>query len=358
MHMEEVLDHHVIKRSTHPRPLPRSNFEFTLPKSFVSQGERFEVKEFLEETLNTGLLIVKDGAIVYEKYNHGMTPETTHFSFSLAKSFTSALIGFCLKDELIRDVDEKVVKYVPELAGSGYELASISDCLEMSSGVKFYEDYGAQKTDMAKFQKHLIFGRPMIDFLKTLPPDKTPGTYNAYNSMDAQVLGYVIKSVIGQRSLSDYLYEKLWEPCGMEDNAQWVVDGEGTELSLGGLNVTLRDYAKFGQLYLQKGRWMDKEILAEEWIDLSTKPDKPQLMPGRDNPLSSKPYGYKFLWWTPEIPVNGDYVASGIYNQLIYIHPAKNIVIVNTSANYKYPQAPEEWKMRYIELMQAIATEM
>jgi len=169
------------------------------------------------------------------------------------------------------------------------------------------------------------------------------------------VAGMVVDAAIGERSLSEYLREKIWEPVGMQDDAQWLIDGRGVELSLGGLNVTLRDMAKFGQLFLQKGEWNGRQILPASWVDRSTRPDAPHLMPGRDNPLSDKAWGYKYLWWTPLTPFWSDYFASGLYNQHIYINPEKALVIAKTSANHRYTEAPEQWKEHYIDLFQAIA---
>ncbi|MBT8419767.1 MAG: serine hydrolase, partial [Gammaproteobacteria bacterium] len=169
------------------------------------------------------------------------------------------------------------------------------------------------------------------------------------------VVGMVVDAAIGKRTLSEYLREKIWQPVGMADDAQWLVDGTGIELSLGGLNVTLRDLAKFGQLFLQKGEWNGTQIIPATWVETSIKPDAPHLMPGRDNPLSDKIWGFKYLWWTPVIPFGGDYFASGLFNQHIYINPRKKLVIAKTTANHHYTQAPEQWKEHYIDLFQTIA---
>ena len=138
------------------------------------------------------------------------------------------------------------------------------------------------------------------------------------------------------KSLSQYAKEKLWDPMGMEHDAQWVIDNEDMELALGGLNVTLRDYSKLGYLFLNKGNWFGKQIVPSRWVEKSVKPDAPHLMPG-ENPNSSSTFGYGYQWWIPEQP-DGDFFAAGIYNQYIYVNPKKNLIIVKTSANHHFKE--------------------
>nr|VFJ43990.1 MAG: hypothetical protein BECKDK2373C_GA0170839_100711 [Candidatus Kentron sp. DK] len=357
-HMEEVAEYRVIPGSGAPYRLPKANRRLALPETFPGFDGMLNTREFLDETQSTGFLILHEGKIIYEEYARGLTEGTTHALFSVTKSVVSALVGAAISDGYLTDEHEPVVKYLPELAGTGYDGVTIAHCLEMASGVRFLERHDGAPSDMKRFKRRFALGFPTMDFLKTIEPDREPGSYNAYNSLDAQVVGMVVDAAIGERTLSDYLHEKIWRPVGMRDDARWLIDGAGVELSLGGLLVTLRDMAKFGQLYLQKGQWNGKQIIPADWVERSVRSDAPHLMPGRDNPLSDRMWGYKYLWWTPEVPSGGDYFASGLYNQHIYVHPQKHLVIAKTSANHHFSEDRDRWKEDYIRLFQAIAGEI
>ena len=355
MSLEESVPVSLIASSSVPHRFAESSQTIELPASFVSQQISNNTEEFLQQTGSTGMLILRNGQIVYERYWQDMQPDTTHISFSVAKSFTSALIGIAIDEQLIGSVDDPVVKYLPELKNSGYANATLADCLEMSGGILFNEDYGDKKSDINRFQKNYAMGGVMSEFISKLTSQRKPGEFNQYNSMDAQVAGMVLRAAIGEQSLADYMHEKLWQPLGAEDEAQWLIDSEGMELALGGLNVTLRDYAKFGQLFLQNGRWGNQQIISADWVKQSTVPHAPHLMPGYDNPLSSQAFGYAYFWWVPIEPYGNDFFASGIYNQYIYINPEKALVIVKTTANPHFTQNVLGSKIAYIDLFQTIA---
>lgn len=355
MSIGERVPVNLIAPSSTPYRFAESSQTIELPASFVSQQITNSTEEFLQQTGSTGMLILRDGKTVYERYWQGMQANTTHISFSIAKSFTSALIGIAIDDQLIGSVDDPVVKYLPELENSGYANATLADCLEMSGGILFNEDYGDKKSDINRFQKNYAMGGVMSEFISKLTSQREPGEFNQYNSMDAQVAGMVLRAAIGEQSLADYMQEKLWQPLGAQDEAQWLIDSDGMELALGGLNVTLRDYAKFGQLFLQNGQWDKQQIISADWVKQSTEPHAPHLMPGDDNPLSSQAFGYAYFWWIPIEPYGNDFFASGIYNQYIYINPEKSLVIVKTSANPHFTQDVLGSKMAYVDLFQTIA---
>jgi CubicO group peptidase (beta-lactamase class C family) len=195
----------------------------------------------------------------------------------------------------------------------------------------------------------------MVDFAKTLGRATEPGKVNLYNSLDAQMLGLVLLRATGE-SPSEYLEEKIWSKIGAEHDGYWVLDDTGMELAAGGVNVTLRDYARFGLLYLNKGKWNGTQIVPADWVTASHTPDAPQLMPGKQD-ISDTVWGYGYLWWLPR-KADGPYAAVGIYNQFIYVDPAHGLVIVKTSANSEYGQTNDETSFREdetIALFEAIA---
>lgn len=324
-----------------------------LPETYVYEGKNIKLNEWIKRTDTTGIIVIKDGNVVFENYYHGNNKLSHAIVFSVSKSFVSFLIGVALEEGKIESLHDPVDKYVPDLKGSGYEDVSIKNVLQMSSGIKFTEDYHDLKSDIARLAAAVSVGS-LDKFIASLKNERTPGSYNKYVSADTQVLSMVLKEATN-KSLTDYMQEKLWSQLGAEDNAEWLTDKYGTEMALGGLNVTIRDLARFGLLYLNKGQnFKGEQLVSSDWIEASVTPDAPHLMPGRDNPNSEWILGYGYQWWIPEIP-EGDYAAIGIYGQFIYVHPEFNVVIAKTSAYADYENTWEEMELESLHVFRSIA---
>ncbi|WP_416307718.1 serine hydrolase domain-containing protein [Neptunicella sp. SCSIO 80796] len=332
-----------IKPSSQPNAL--STDIQPLPDSFEFEGQSINLDEFLASNNTTGLLVLKNGVIVSENYYLGHHQNGQHISFSVAKSFISALFGIAIAEGYIDSIEQTVTDYVPELKGSGYDGVRIKDVLQMSSGVKFNEDYGDFNSDINRFSRTVALGQSFDDFTKTLQRERQPGTYHHYVSIDTQVLGMILTRATGQ-PLSDYLQQKIWQPLGMEHPAYWLADDTGMELALGGLNVSLRDYARFGQLYLNQGQHQGQQIVPRQWVVDSVTPDAPHLMPGKNNPASDSESGYGYQWWIPN-GGNGEFQAQGIYGQYIFVDPANDTVIVKNSANHLYNDKSYQWAAKH-----------
>ena len=247
-------------------------------------------------------------------------------------------MGVAVHDGTIASIEDPITKYLPELAGSAYDGPRIKDALQMSSGASWNEDYSNSGSDVNRFGRTFALGGSLDAFVSTLTREHVPGSFNRYNSMDAQVLGMIIRRITG-KSEAEYLQEKLWSPLGMESDAYWVTDDKGVEFAAGGLNATLRDFAKLGRLYLNDGRWNGVQIVSPEWVHASVTPDAPHLMPGK-RASSDSAWGYGFQWWVPD--TSGAYSAVGVYNQFIYVNPALHLVIAKTSANHTYGLKDDE----------------
>jgi CubicO group peptidase (beta-lactamase class C family) len=303
-----------------------------LPASFDFRGARIDTTSFLALTDTTGLIVIKDDKIVFEHYFRGTDAHTRTIAWSVSKAFVSALVGIAVGEGKIHSVGDPVTQYVPELAGSGYDGVRIKDVLQMSSGARWNEDYSDPRSDVVRFGHAVAFGQSLNAFAATLPREHAPGTYLRYNSMDTQVLSMVLRRATGT-SLANYLATRLWQPLGMQDDAYFLTDRNGVEFAAGGLNATLRDYARLGLLYAHYGNWHGVQIVPAEWVRASITPDAPQLMPGR-RASSTEIWGYGYHWWIPDL--RGDYVAVGIFNQFIYVDPRERLVIVKSSANHAY----------------------
>jgi CubicO group peptidase (beta-lactamase class C family) len=355
--MYESFNATVILASSEP-------FSFTeepkpLPNAFNYENQTMSLTDFLEDTQTMGLLVLKDGVIVNENYWLGHAKDKQHISFSMAKSFVSALMGIAIDEGFVTSIEQDVTDYVPELMGSGYEGVSIKDVLQMSSGVRFNEDYGDFNSDINRFSRATAFGTSLDDFSASLDREREPGTYHHYVSIDTQVLGMVLTRATG-KSLTHYLSEKIWQPLGMEHQAYWLADDNNMELALGGLNVSLRDYAKLGWLYLNQGTWTDnqhntQQIVPKQWVIDSTTADAPHLVAGENNSASSSSFGYGYQWWLP-LGAEDEFSAQGIYNQYIYIDPDQNLVIVKNSANYRFTDKSLNWTAKHYAMFRAIST--
>ena len=307
---------------------------YTLPESFTYGGKAFDTEGFLAETATTGLLILHDDTVVLERYEQGHAADRRHIAWSVSKSVVSALFGIAVAEGHVDSIDDPVAKYVPELAGTGYDPVSIKDVLQMSSGVRFDEDYGDPFSDINRMGRVMALGSTMLEFATTLERERPPGTLQHYVSVDTQVLGETLVRATG-RDLATYTSEKLWKPLGMESDAYWLLDGSGMEMAFGGLNATLRDFARFGWLFLNEGRRGDQQIVPEDWVRASVTPDAPHLMPGPKEGTSNT-MGYGYQWWIPA-DWDGDFVALGIYNQMIYVHPKSRVVVAKHSTNLRLP---------------------
>ena len=350
LNMDKIFPTREIKASKNPKPLKR-NIK-TLPETFFFEGEEKNLQEYLDYFWSDGMIVLHKNEMVYENYWLGNNENKRHISWSVAKSFISALVGIAYEEGLIDSLDDPVTKYLDDFKETGYDGVTIKDILQMSSGVLFNEDYADYDSDINRFGRAVATGTSMRDFSKTLTREREPGTYMHYVSINTQVLGFLLQEVTN-KSISQYLHDKIWNPLGMEDSAYFILDDVKDEFALGGLNATLRDYAKFGLLYLQNGRWNDNQIISKQWIEDSHSTDGIHLVPG-ERETSSNPWGYGYQWWVPGFP-DTDYTASGVYNQYIYIDPLSEIVIAKTSSNFKYTSELQMSKDMHMAMFRAIA---
>lgn len=302
----------------------------SLPKTFNSPlGER-EVFDWLEQTQTTSFLVIQDGKIAFEEYYLGTKKDDLRISWSVAKSFLSAAFGIAVSEGKI-DIEKSVDSYVPAFKGTTYEGVLVRNVLTMSSGVEFNEDYLDFWSDINKMGRVLAVGGSMDEFATSLESRKRKqGVVREYISIDTHVLAMVLRAATGEK-LANYLADKVITPIGFMRQPFYLTDSEGNAFALGGLNITTRDYARFGQMFLNGGKWNGEQVIPQSWVQMSTieQAGKPEAEDG---------FGYGYQWWIPDGSTdNGnDYVARGIYGQYIYINPQSKTVIIRTAANRKF----------------------
>ncbi|MCR8826266.1 serine hydrolase domain-containing protein [Pseudosulfitobacter koreensis] len=286
---------------------------------------------WIEDRAVTSLLVLKDGEIVYEDYYLGTTEEDLRISWSVAKSYLSALMGVLVEEGAIASLDDPVTEYAPKLEGSAYDGVTIRNVLQMSSGVTFDEDYLDYDSDINRMGRVLALGGEMDDFAASITETFTrPGTQMKYTSIDTHVLGMVIRGATG-RDIPSLMSEKIIAPLGVEAAPYYLTDGVGVAFVLGGLNIRTRDYARFGQMILQDGMWQGEQIVPADWIDTSIRPTA--------NTAAGE-IGYGYQWWVPVGATPGQEVTGrGVYGQYLYIDKAAQVVIVVTSADRQFRDA-------------------
>jgi len=313
----------VVRRGEAVRGLPIAARQITV--TYDWQGRTWSLEDYMRAYAVSGVMVLKDGKVILERYGEGRSPTDRWVSQSVAKSVTSLLAGAAIGDHKL-GLEDPVTRYVPELAGSAYDGVSVRDALTMSSGVRWAEGYVGGGSDLAKYYAAAAKGDPVTDFLRTLPRDHPPGTVFHYNTAEAHLAGLVV-SRAGGMPLADYLSAKIWKPYGMERDAAWHVDRQGRELAGCCLLMTLGDFARLGQFALEDGVADGKRILPEGWIAEST---RRQIDNGRPAPS-----GYGYLWWIgPEA-----YEASGIFGQSILVYPKDRVVI---AVNSRWPRPDDK----------------
>ncbi|MFE6778450.1 serine hydrolase domain-containing protein [Streptomyces sp. NPDC057702] len=342
--LQRLLPTSELTPSTRPYSWPRGE-ALTLPETFAYDGVERSLEEFLTDTDTAALLVVVDGAIRHERYALTGGADAQWLSMSVAKSYVSALVGIAIAEGHIGAVDDPVSSYVPVPAGSAYDGISIRDVLQMSSGARWNEDYNDPASDFNRLTRATL-----AEFAAGLEPESAPGTVCRYNSAETQVLGALLARATG-RSLTAYTQEKLCEPLGMEAPGYWLVDPEGTELAYAGLNLTARDYAKFGELYRNDGVWQGRQIVPRQWVRDSVTVAADHLKTG--GPIIGGHHvdvGYGYQWWLPDGD-EGEFTAIGVYNQFVYVAPAHRVTIVKLSANRRYGTTTGEASNRELETL-------
>lgn len=312
--METVFPGNVVKAGKRVTPLPVG---LPLPVPVA------EIDAYIAANNVAGLIVVQNGSVRLERYARGLTREGRWTSFSVAKSFTSTLVGAAIRDGFIKSVDEPVTQYIPELAGSAYDGVSIAQLLTMTSGVKWNEDYTDPQSDVARmFSTEVPTGMdPTVAYMKTLPRESAPGAKWVYKTGETNLIGVLVGNAV-KKPLATYLSEVVWKRYGMERDAFWMTDPAGREVAGCCLSVSLRDYARMGQLAMEGG----PGIVPVGWFADATKAQAQTGRPG---------FGYGYQWWT--YPQNR-FGGQGIFGQSITVDPATKTVVAIVSA---WPKATD-----------------
>ena len=318
-----------------------------LADGFTFEGKFYPTEDFLADTKATGLLVIREDQIRYEKYFAGGKKKTLFSSNSMGKSFVSALLGIAVSEGDIKSVEDPIGNYIPEFQGTALADIPIRACLQMASGIDFDED-----TDMSGFSMRTLLGKPAMKVIAKYGVQEEPYTYRRYLSINTEILGEVLTNATG-RSLAEYMEEKLWKKLDAAEDAYWTLSN-GKELAMGGLSVSLRDYARFARLYLHEGSYNGTQILPKEWVKDSLDVSAKYSMPGANHD-DDNAIGYGYQWWVPA-GSEGEFMAIGVYGQWIYVNPAEQVIIVKTSADPKFTE--KGYELKHVEFFREIAKQI
>jgi CubicO group peptidase (beta-lactamase class C family) len=310
-----------------------------------ADGQKITLQQWINSSYTDSILVLHRGAIVLEQYHNGMDQRTLHLSQSMAKSVVATVAGILIGRGVI-DPAEQITHYLPELVTTAWQGATLQQVMDMTTGVRYVEDYEALEsdiaiTDIASGWKHPRpgFHTPTCiwDQILTLTEQvREHGATFQYRSIETDVLAHCLERVTGTR-LAELVSRELWQPLGCEESASFTVDPTGYALANGGFNATLRDYARFGQLLLQKGKLGDTQLVPAEWIaDIHN----------ADHSLFDTPYtqatpngGYRNQFWIEDVD-RPAFMARGVFGQLIYIDPADDLVVVKLSSWPEFTSVP------------------
>jgi CubicO group peptidase (beta-lactamase class C family) len=320
-HLDQVYESRLVRRAATPSPLAGAASEPAVRYEY--QGQSFTLNDYLARNPATGLLVARDDTILIERYQYARHDRHRLTSWSMAKTVTAMLIGIAIAEGRIRSIDDSAVVYVPALAGTEYGRTSLRHLLQMSSGVRFLEEYTG-KDDVSRLATDTIrqVGSDGVEAVTQFNVRAAPpGTRFYYASAETQVLGLVLRSAAG-RPVAEYLQEKIWEPIGAESDATWLIDRAGQEATYCCINAVLRDYARLGLLFAHDGNWRGRQIIDAAWIEEATRVHASQPQP------ATGAYGYQVWILAGEGRM---FALRGIRGQAIFVDPASRLVMVHTA---------------------------
>ncbi len=342
-HMRELVPSRNVWRGTGAASeLPRSERDWTGFRFADDKGERIGIDEYAARSYTDAIVVLHKGRVVLERYWSGMTPNTLHSVFSVTKSLSGVLAAQLIAEGKL-DPAAKVSAYLPELAGTAWEDATVQQTLDMTAGVRFREDYADPTSEVIQYaiSSGLVpmppswsGPRDTISFLKTLKKEGEHGAGFAYKTVHSEVLGWLVWRVTG-KPFSQNLSERVWTRIGAENDASINIDRLGFESMGSGFNATARDLARFGELLRNEGQaggfFSRQGVLAKAAVDsIRAGGDREKFKAG--NQAARPGYSYRDQWWITH-NADGAYEASGIHGQYIHINPAAEVVIVRLGSS-------------------------
>jgi CubicO group peptidase (beta-lactamase class C family) len=326
--------------------LPADNPYASQIEAIASDSSNGSLEDYLNASGTTAFLVIHDDKLLYERYFNGYDETSLNTSFSMAKSFASALVGIAIDKERIKSVNEPITNYIPELLEKDERFKSITirHLLAMSSGIKYEEGGDLPWSEEADDTKTYYATNLRELALENCRIEGDPGEYFEYNNYNPLLVGLILERSTGM-PVSRYLQEMLWKPMGMEADGSWSLDSttSGFEKMESGVNARARDFGRFGMLFAKEGNWEGEQLISREWVEESTRPD------ATTDPSSD----YQYFWWVDTPDGKDHFSARGNYGQYIYVAPEKDLVIVRLGKD-EGEQGYDYW----IDLFEEVSTKL
>ncbi|KGH00832.1 6-aminohexanoate-dimer hydrolase [Comamonas thiooxydans] len=305
----------------------------------MGTGEELSFVQALDRNYTDGILVMHKGRVIYEKYLGALEPQRPHLAMSVTKSFVGTLAALLAHEGLIKP-EAPVTDYLPEMKNTAYGDATVRQVMDMTIGVKYSENYADPKAEVWDYAraggmmpqgKDYAGPRSFYEFLQTLQKEGEHDQGFAYKTVNAEVLAWIVRRASG-KPLAQLLSERIWSRIGAEQDAYFMVDRIGTESGGGGLNTTLRDLARFGELMRNEGRTASgQQVLPRAVVqDIRRGADPAKFVKAGYATLPG--WSYRNMWWVSHNP-NGAYMARGIHGQAIYIDPKAQMVVVRYASH-------------------------
>lgn len=348
-HLDEIFPHNTLQKSATPLALPKAAGANEI--SYRFEEKEYSLDDFLAHQRVTGFLLIRNGEVIAERYQYDRRAQDRFVSHSMAKSIVSIAVGMALAEKKISSLDDKVAKYVPELAGHAYGESTIRNLLRMASGVRFSEEYNGID-DLTRFVRIRV-GQSSIAALQAFDVrEAEQGARFHYASSETVALTVMLRAVTGM-SLSEYLTPRLWQPMGAEADATWVRSTDGTESGFGNFNATLRDYGRLGILLANDGAAGERQIIPKDYLleatDWQRQPEA--FRPQRATPFFG--YGYQFWLYPGE---KRRFALLGVYGQSIFVDPELKLVMVVTAVTKTADIVSESYPRERGALWRAVVT--
>ena len=363
-HMRELLPTVEVSRGLQaPQPLPYQLDARIDSVRFLPWGAKSEMtwEASLWKNYTDGIIVLHKGQVVYERYFGALNEERVHAVMSLTKSFTGTLASMLVAEGVL-DENKLVAAYVPELTHSAFGDATVRQVMDMTTALKYSEDYADPKAEIWDFS---AAGNPMPQpaeskgpigyyaYLETVKKQGEHGQTFGYKTVNADALGWIIARVTG-KSVATLLSERIWSKLGMEQSAYYQLDGLGTPFAGGGFNAGLRDLARFGEMIRNKGKWNGEQVIPAQAVTDIEKGGSKEAFAKSGHP-ELKGWSYRDMWWITE-NAHRAFTARGVYGQTIYIDPTAEMVIVRmashpvaaNSANDAYSMPAYEAVAKYL----------
>lgn len=308
--------------------------------TFVPMGSKSPItwRDSLLANYTDGIVVLHKGRIVYERYFGVLNPEGQHAAMSVTKTFMGTLAAMMVAEGTL-DPQRKVVEYVPELGKSAFGSATVRQLMDMTTGIHFSEDYSDPK---AEVWAHSAAGSPLpkpkdytgprsyYEFLQTVQPEGVHGEAFHYRTANTDALGWVLARVSG-KTVAQLLSERIWSKLGAEQDAYMTVDSTGTPFAGGGLNLGLRDLARFGDMVRNDGQYNGQQVIPKAAVDdIRRGASKEDFAKAGYTSLTG--WSYHDMWWHTHNE-HGAFMARGVYGQALYVDPKAEMVIARFASH-------------------------